>query len=241
MRPAGYNAKMPTRIVTFDAGQTLIELDLDFLAARVATRGITVPPSALAAAEPAAWQRYDELDAAGGLDHPQLWRELMTALLAGAGARAADARAAAGWLFDQQPHANLFRRPIAGMVELARELAAGGARVAVLSNSEGRLAELLAEIGVRDAFDCVIDSGAVGVAKPDRRIFELAIEALGVRADCACVHVGDSWSADIAGALGAGWRAVWFGRHARATGDARIAHARDAAGVRAAIDHFFAA
>jgi FMN phosphatase YigB (HAD superfamily) len=55
-------------VVTFDAGQTLIDLDLAFLARRLTERGLTVEVPALAAA-PAAWRRYDELvDPAGG--HP---------------------------------------------------------------------------------------------------------------------------------------------------------------------------
>src|SRR5689334_3975502 len=37
------------RIVTFDAGQTLVELDLDFLARRLGERGITVEVAALRA------------------------------------------------------------------------------------------------------------------------------------------------------------------------------------------------
>ena len=226
---------MPTRIVTFDAGQTLVELDLDFLSTRVGSRGVTADASALRAAEPAAWQHYDALVEAGELDHPALWRALMTRLLTGAAARG-DVGAAVEWLYAQQPVANLFRRPIAGMVELARELAASGARVAVLSNSEGGLAELLAEIGIADAFELIVDSTRVGLAKPDPRIFELVLAHVGVAAaDAACVHIGDSWAADVVGALGVGWRAVWFGRHARAVADSRVSVARDAAEVARAV------
>jgi HAD superfamily hydrolase (TIGR01509 family) len=135
------------------------------------------------------------------------------------------------WLWTEQPHANLWRGPIPGMVALARELAARGVRVAVLSNSEGRLAELLAEIGIADAFAAVIDSGRIGIEKPDRRIFDHALDALG--ASQPGIHIGDSWPADIAGALAAGWRAIWFGRRASPVDDPRVAIARDASDVRA--------
>ena len=37
----------------------------------------------------------------------------------------------------------------------------------------------------------------------------------------------------VASALGAGWRAIWFGRRATAVNDPRVAIARDAADVRA--------
>ena len=98
----------------------------------------------------------------------------------------------------------------------------------MISNSEGRLAELLAELGWADDFAFVIDSARVGLDKPDRRIFDLALDRLGVAA-AAAVHVGDSWMADIGGARGAGWRAIWFGRVASAVDDPGVAAARDAA------------
>ncbi len=222
-----------TRIVTFDAGQTLVELDLDFLAKRVAMCDVVVEPAALNAAAPAAWRHYDALVDAGELDHPALWRALMAHLLDGARATG-DVAAAAAWLYEQQPAVNVFRKPIAGMVELARDLAHDGARVAVVANSEGGLAALMAEIGIADAFELIVDSARVGIAKPDPRIFEHVVAQLG--GDGAdCVHVGDSWAADVQGALAAGWRAIWFGRHARPVADPRVTSARDADDVRYAL------
>lgn len=208
----------------------MIDIDLAFLARRLAERGVTVDVAALAAALPAAWRRYDALiDPAGG--HP--WHELMATLLAGAGVATDRVDPLVRWLWDEQPRANLWRAPIPDMVALARELTARGARVAVLSNSEGRLAELLGEIGVADAFAAIVDSGRVGIAKPDRRIFDHTLAVLG--ATGSGIHIGDSWPADIAGALGAGWRAIWFGWRATPVDDPRVAIAHDAAGVRAAL------
>jgi len=222
-------------VVTFDAGQTFLDLDLPFLARRLSERGVVVAPAALAAAAPAAWARYDALvDPAGG--HP--WRALMATLLLGAGVSAVEVPGLVDWLWDEQPRQNLWRALIPGMVELARELTARGVTVGVLSNSEGRLAELLAEIGVADAFAAVIDSGRVGVEKPDRRIFDHALAVLGGGAPG--IHLGDSWPADIAGALGAGWRAIWFGRRAAPVDDPRVAIARDAGEARAVLARWLA-
>jgi putative hydrolase of the HAD superfamily len=50
------------------------------------------------------------------------------------------------------------------------------------------------------------------------------------------IHIGDSWPADVAGALGAGWRAIWFGWRATPVDDPRVAVAHDAAEVRAVLD-----
>ena len=56
-------------------------------------------------------------------------------------------------------------------------------------------------------FDVMICSFDIGVPKPDPRIFEFALDLLGVRPQEAGM-VGDSLGADVKGALGAGMRAV---------------------------------
>jgi putative hydrolase of the HAD superfamily len=221
-------------VVTFDAGMTLVELDLDFLARRLAQRGMVVAPAALRAAAPIAWQHYDERVDSGGV-HGRLWHDLIGEIITGAGAPRDATRSAVEWLWEQQTAQNLFRAPIPDMVALARRLRADGVRTAVVSNSEGRLAELLAEIGIADAFEHVVDSGRLGIEKPDPRIFAHALELLGVTGDTPAVHVGDSWSADVGGALAAGWRAIWYGRRAEPRDDPRVAHARDAAETEAAL------
>ena len=222
-------------LVTFDAGQTLVDLDVGFLARRLAERGVAIEPGSLAAATPAAWRRFD---AAVGPSAGHPWKLLMSTLLAGAGVDPARVSALVDWLWDEQPRANLWRAEVPGMVALARGLAARGVRVAVLSNSEGRLAELLTELGIADAFLAVIDSGRVGIEKPDPRIFALAHAVVGGGAPC--VHIGDSWPADIEGALAAGWRAIWFGRRAHPVDDPRVAIARDAEACAAALARWLA-
>jgi putative hydrolase of the HAD superfamily len=225
----GYNVTITTKaVITFDAGQTLVELDLDFLARRLASRGVHVEQAALGAAAPAAWATYDRL-VAEGIGHP--WRSLMQSLLAGAGV--AEPTPHVEWLWAQQPVANLWRKPIPAMLDLARELAARGQIVAVLSNSEGKLAELFEEIRIADAFVTIVDSGRVGIEKPDRRIFDHTLAAVG--ADRAGIHIGDSWAADVVGARGAGWRAIWFGPKVTPVDDPDVAIARDAAETRAAL------
>ena len=141
------------------------------------------------------------------------------------------------WLWTEQRTKNLWRKPIPGMVALARELAARGVRVGVVSNSEGRLAELLGEIGIADAFATIVDSGRIGIEKPDPRIFAHALAALDaeIAADAPPIHIGDLWTADVQGAVDAGWRAIWYGKHAAPVADPRIARARDATEARAAL------
>jgi len=215
-----------TRAITFDAGQTLVELDTAMLSRRLAERGVVARQEALEAALPEAWRRHEEAVAAGAR-HP--WKLLMAAIVADSGGEHL-----VDWLWDEQPRANLWRRPVPGMRELVEELHGRGVAMAVISNSEGRLAPLLEELGWARWFVAIADSGALGFAKPDPEIFAWTTERLGVPAS-ATLHVGDSRESDVEGALAAGMRAVWFGPAARDLGDERVVACADAAALRQAI------
>ena len=102
---------------------------------------------------------------------------------------------------------NAWRRIGTGVPEALERLRGAGFKLAVVSNSEGTIEQMLTEIGLRDLFATVIDSSVVGLTKPDPRIFALALERLGVEANEALM-VGDSPSADIDGARAAGIRAA---------------------------------
>ncbi len=98
-------------------------------------------------------------------------------------------------------------RPTAGAVETFAEIASRYA-VAVITNGEDALQrEKLRVCGLDKLAPVVLTSGGAGVRKPDPRIFGMACEATGVRAEYA-LHVGDSPESDVAGAKGAGFAAV---------------------------------
>jgi len=88
-----------------------------------------------------------------------------------------------------------------------------GFRSAVVSNWDVSLRRVLGEIGLSGLVDHVVVSAEAGVAKPAPGIFELALRRLQCSADRA-VMVGDSPETDIAGAHGAGIRAVLIDRAA---------------------------
>lgn len=224
---------MPSLAVTFDFGQTLCDLDTALLSRRLAERGLTVPEGRLEPAVTDGWRAYDAAIAAGLGGHP--WKTFMASLLGSAGIAGAPLAETVDWLWDEQPQQNLWRRPIAGMIELCRELRAAGVPVGIVSNSEGRLAELVDEVGWSADFGVIADSGRLGVEKPDPFIFRWAAERMGVAVE-RIVHVGDSWGADIEGALRAGMRAIWFrGRWVRAL-PPEVRGAGEAAEVRAVLE-----
>ncbi|RYZ08219.1 MAG: HAD family hydrolase [Myxococcales bacterium] len=194
------------KAVSFDFGQTLAELDYEFMARRVAPRGAVFDAVRGRESSKRAWDLYGQKKSEG---HVVAWRAMMQAQLEGGGVPEAQASELAAWLWDEQPGKNLWRKPIDGMIELVRELRRGGVPVGIISNSEGRLAELVEELGWAADFDVVVDSGRVGMDKPAPGIFLHACAVLGASAG-ELLHVGDAWEADVQGALGAGASAVWF-------------------------------
>jgi len=80
---------------------------------------------------------------------------------------------------------------------------AAGTRMAVVSNWDVSLHDVLRATGLAGRFDAVLTSAETGLAKPDAAIFERALAQLGVRADDA-VHIGDSHDEDVLGARAAG-------------------------------------
>ena len=97
---------------------------------------------------------------------------------------------------------------------LAR-LRAGGARLAVVSNWDISLHDVLERTGLRPLVDAVVISAELGVAKPDPAIFRAALDRLGAGPDGA-LHVGDSLENDVAGSRAAGLEAVLVARNGAA-------------------------
>jgi putative hydrolase of the HAD superfamily len=63
--------------------------------------------------------------------------------------------------------------------------------------------------GLTGYFDLIVTSETTGHRKPDRRIFDYAVDKLGARPE-ECVMIGDNPLSDIAGAQNAGMDQVFF-------------------------------
>jgi HAD superfamily hydrolase (TIGR01549 family) len=101
------------------------------------------------------------------------------------------------------------RRAMDGAADLLAALRPH-ARIGIVTNNlldEQR--DKLEFCGLAAYVDALVVSDDVGVSKPERGIFEIALRRLRVAAEDT-VMVGDSWANDIEGAANAGIRAVWF-------------------------------
>jgi putative hydrolase of the HAD superfamily len=100
---------------------------------------------------------------------------------------------------------------------------AAGVPVVIVSNSEGMLDVLFEELSITRLFDLVVDSGKIGIEKPDARIWQIALDAYPTRPE-AVLHLGDTVATDVIGAQALGFRTGlidpyvhYAGRHREAT------------------------
>jgi HAD superfamily hydrolase (TIGR01549 family) len=99
-------------------------------------------------------------------------------------------------------------RKLDGNAPLLRELSRRY-QLGIVSNFYGNLAQVCEDAGIRSLFGVLVDSAEVGFTKPAPRIFQHALDALGVSAARA-TFVGDSLPRDMAGARGVGMRHIWL-------------------------------
>jgi putative hydrolase of the HAD superfamily len=76
----------------------------------------------------------------------------------------------------------------------------------VLSNNIPELPEIAAALGIKGFFRHIFVSAKIGYEKPDARAFHIALD--GVKEKGNVWVIGDSYAADIRGALHAGLKAV---------------------------------
>lgn len=101
-------------------------------------------------------------------------------------------------------------------------------RTGIITNGDPAFQQRkLDQVGL--SFEHVVASGALGITKPDARIFHHAVSLYGVLPSEAC-YVGDRFETDALGAAAAGLLGVWLDRGGAAT-DAQLARAVEA-GVR---------
>jgi len=191
------------RALTFDVGNTLILASPRFwLLPLLEARGLR-PRGDVRKAALEAFRFYEEnhlkardLETALGL-----WREFHRRLLVGMGledhAEALSRELVARW---KDPATWPL---VPGAEATLKALKAKGYPLAVVSNWDATLPEILEVVGLGRYFDHLSVS-----AKPDPRLFREALEALGVSPEEA-VHVGDA-EADLLGAEAVGMRALLF-------------------------------
>ncbi|MBM4402162.1 MAG: HAD-IA family hydrolase [Candidatus Cloacimonetes bacterium] len=84
----------------------------------------------------------------------------------------------------------------------------------MISNAPVRLREILEREDLIPLVDTIVISSEVGVEKPDKEIFVIALEEAGI-APKEAIYVGDSLYSDVMGAENAGMIPVLLDRKGR--------------------------
>ena len=213
-------------LLCLDAGNTVIFLDHARLAELVRASGHDVDAQTLVRTEGEAKALAETnglLDVPWGLrDRPGAigWGKMVGTMAHRAGLAEAKVPAflSAAWAVHEVR--NLWCKVPEGLGAALDAVRRRGVKVVIISNSEGILDRLFADLGVLQHFDLVVDSGKVGIEKPDPRIFRIALDRFGVTAEHA-LHLGDVFATDVLGARAAGIRHAlidpfkhYAGRHA---------------------------
>lgn len=82
-------------------------------------------------------------------------------------------------------------------------------QLGIVSNFYGNLRAVCGDTGIGCCFSVIVDSQEAGIEKPDRRIFEIALDQLDL-SPAECLYVGDSLRRDRTGARNAGIPFVWL-------------------------------
>jgi 2-haloacid dehalogenase len=92
-----------------------------------------------------------------------------------------------------------------------RRLRSAGIRTAILSNgSPAMLDAAIGTAGLGELLDATLSIEAVGIYKPDPRVYQLAVDTLGVAASEISFQSSNVW--DAAGAASFGFQVVWINR-----------------------------
>ncbi len=82
-------------------------------------------------------------------------------------------------------------------------------QLGVISNFYGNVAALCKEASLADLLDVILDSAAIGVRKPDPKIFRIALREINL-VPAQAFYVGDSYERDIAPARKLGMKTIWL-------------------------------
>ena len=115
-------------------------------------------------------------------------------------------------LRDRLMNLYLTLQPFPEVPEVLEQLKTSGLRTAILSNgSPVMLDEVVRAAGLSTLIDAVLSVEAVGVYKPHPKVYQLAVDRLGVPAAAIAFQSSNAWDAYAGSAFG--MQVVWCNRY----------------------------
>lgn len=192
---------MKITTLLLDAGGTLVHPNFHRIAEEFAREGESVDPGTLERAEAQVRFDIDRPEIVSVTDDADRWVRYLTRIAQGAGLRLAPTAAFARLKAYQDVH-NLWEH-VPPDVPGALATLAQRWRLGVVSNANGTVRALLTRVGLASRFEVIVDSHEEGIEKPDPRLFRIALERMGARAE-ETAYVGDIYHVDVVGARAAG-------------------------------------
>jgi putative hydrolase of the HAD superfamily len=147
-------------------------------------------------------RRVVEMDAHGYVDKQVVYRDLALEL------HLSEATADRLFIHFRDAYAS-YSRCFPEVLSALAALRERGMKLAIITNGSTTMQEQkIGQLGLANLMDEVLISEREGIRKPDRKIFERALERLAV-APTEAWFVGDHPLADVQGAFEAGLTAVW--------------------------------
>jgi HAD superfamily hydrolase (TIGR01509 family) len=193
------------RFVFFDVGNTLLFANRPRILEPLQQRNISPTEELLRKLEAEVKSKFDDMAEHGGKADQSFWDMFYARLFEELGQD--DERLRQQLISNTRNSANWDQlRPGTheGLAQIREKY-----QTAVISNADGKIAEVLERCGIADGFLTITDSGIVGREKPDPVIFETALKSVSARPEQS-LYVGDFYSVDYRGATGAGMQAVLF-------------------------------
>jgi len=201
------------KVIFFDVGNTLLFPNRQRVHAPLAERGILPQDEHLRDLERRTKNQFDGIMTKNGSPDHSFWWMFYSQLLSEIGVHQHDEGK------DKDEFNAIRDQLVAGIRNsanwdtirpgTAEQLRAIGERyqIAVISNADGRIEDVLRKCGIASCFRTITDSGLVGYEKPHPEIFRHALNSLHAAPE-ESLYVGDVYSVDYLGATGAGMQAL---------------------------------
>jgi HAD superfamily hydrolase (TIGR01509 family) len=193
------------KVIFFDVGNTLLFPNRERIHAPLTERGIVPDGEYLRDLECRTKNKFDGLMIADGAADHSFWWMFYSQLLSEIGLRN-NADSIRDQLVTGVRNSGNWDQIRPDTAERLREI---GKRypIAVISNADGRIEDVLRKCGIAECFRTITDSALVGYEKPHPGIFRQALKSMNAAPE-ESLYVGDVYSVDYLGATGAGMLAV---------------------------------
>jgi HAD superfamily hydrolase (TIGR01509 family) len=189
--------------VFFDVGNTLLFPNREVIHARLAERGHSADTEHLRDLERRTKNKFDQMMTANGSTDHSFWWMFYSQLLSEIGLHddalrdqlVASIRNSGNWNVILPDTAQL-------LGEIGKRY-----RIAVISNADGKISDVLQKCGIAHYFHTITDSGIVGFEKPRPEIFHQALKSMNAAPE-ESLYVGDVYCVDYLGATGVGMHAI---------------------------------